>query len=194
MCHNNVTFSDEKSFTLNDLLKLRVRKDPLTGEIPTVIHGSGVNVRKRHNMFCTIRPFNNSNSSKTLICVITEQNGTAELFQRYVRMIIGAGFLVVGDIAACDNASIHVNAENADLQSILSSVGIDVVLLPSYSPELNPIELVFNVMAARFKSRHHESMFNTDYDVLAFLHEVINSITPDITFSCYQKCGCVNYF
>ena len=92
MHHNNVTFSDEKSFTLNDLLKLRVRKDPLTGEIPTVIHGSGVNVRKRHNMFCTIRPFNNSNSSKTLICVITEQNGTAELFQRCVRMTTGLGF------------------------------------------------------------------------------------------------------
>ena len=145
--HNNITFTDEKSFILHDLLKLRVRKDPITGEVLNVMHGSGVNIRKRYNIFCTIRPFNNSNCNKTLMCVITEKNGTAELFQRYVRLIIDAGFLVRGDIAIYDNASIHVNGVNSELQSILSSTGIDAVLLSSYSPELNPIELVFNVMA-----------------------------------------------
>ena len=80
MHHNNVTFSDEKLLILNDLLKLRVRKEPVTSEIPTVVHGSGVSVRKGCNVFCTIRKFNNSNCNKTLICAITEQNGTAELF------------------------------------------------------------------------------------------------------------------
>ena len=56
LCHNNVTLSDEKLFTLKHLLKLRVRKDPVTGEVLTFFHESGVSVRKRHNMFCTIRP------------------------------------------------------------------------------------------------------------------------------------------
>ena len=44
VCHNNVTFSDDKSFMLEDLLKLRVRKDPVTGEIPIFAHRSGVKV------------------------------------------------------------------------------------------------------------------------------------------------------
>ena len=57
------------------------------------------------------------------------------------------------------------------------------MLLPSHGPELNPIELVFNVMAQHFRARYHESMFNTDADVLDFLHEVIGSITPDIVVS-----------
>ena len=68
------------------------------------------------------------------------------MFQNYITLIVGSGFLIRGDIAIYDNASIHVNRVNSDLQSILSSTGIDAVLLPRYSPELNPIELVFNAM------------------------------------------------
>ena len=115
MYHNNVTFTDEKSFILNDLLKLRVRKDPITGEVPNVVYPSGINVRKRYNIFCTIRPFNNSNCNKTLVCVITDKNGTAELFQRYVILIVGAGFLVRGDIPIYNNDSIYVNRVNSYL-------------------------------------------------------------------------------
>ena len=71
MHHNNVTFTDEKSFVLNDLLRLNVRRDPIIGEVPNVTCGSSVNVRKRCNMFGAIRPFNNRNFNKTLMCVIT---------------------------------------------------------------------------------------------------------------------------
>ena len=92
MHHNNLTFKDEKSFMLNDLMKLKVRKDPMTGEVPNIACGSGANVRKRCNLVCTIRPFNNSNCNKTLICVIAPKNGNAELFQRHVNLITRAGF------------------------------------------------------------------------------------------------------
>ena len=184
MYHNNLTFTDEKSLILNDLLKLRARKDPITGEVPNIVHGSGVSARKRHNMFCTIRSFR-SNCNKTLICVIAENNGTPELFQRCIKLIIRAGFLVRGDIAIYSNAPIHANGTNTELQTNLTSAGIDAVLLPKYSPELNPIELVFSVMAQRFKYRYHESELNTDHDVLSFLYKVIDSIPPSIIVSCY---------
>ena len=45
-----------------------------------------------------------------------------------------------------DNASIHHQGENSDLYNIFSSVGIDLIPLPTYSLELNPIELVFNII------------------------------------------------
>ena len=77
-----------------------------------------------------------------------------------------------------DNVSIHVNDANKEIQENLSSLDIDVVLLPSHSPDLNPVELVFNVMAQRFRARYHESMCYTDHDSLTFLHEVIDLITP----------------
>ena len=72
MCLNSITLSDEKLITLNDLLKLRVRKDHVTGEIPTVFHGSSTSVRKRHNVFCTIMSFNNNDCNNALICKMTE--------------------------------------------------------------------------------------------------------------------------
>ena len=79
------------------------------------------------------------------------------------------------------------------MKATLWSTGTDAFLLHNHSPELNPIELAFNVVTHHFRARHHKSMFNTDDDVLNFLHEVINSITLDIVVSCYQKCGYVNY-
>ena len=78
---NNITFADEKLFILNDLLKLRIRKDPIIGEVPNIVYGSGVNTRKRHNIFYTIRPFNNSNSNKTLVYVITEKIAQQSCFK-----------------------------------------------------------------------------------------------------------------
>ena len=194
MHHNNATFSDKKSFMLNDLLKLRVRNDPVTGKIPTVFHGCDVNARKRQNMFCTVRPFNESNCNKILTCVMIEQTGITELFQRHTRMMIGVRFLVAGHIATHDNAFIHVSAASTELQATVSNTETGVALLPSHSPELNLIELVFNVIAQQFKARCHEFVLNTNHNVLAFLHKVIDSITPDIIVSCYQKCICVNYF
>ena len=50
-----------------------------------------------------------------------------------------------------------MNRDNYKLESILTSTGIDTVLLPRYSPELNLIKLVFNVITQRFKFRYSES-------------------------------------
>ena len=33
ICYNNVALTDEKSFILRNLLKLRVQKDPMIGEV-----------------------------------------------------------------------------------------------------------------------------------------------------------------
>ena len=103
-------------------------------------------MRKRFNIFHTIRLFNNSNCNKILIRLVIEKNGIAELFQKYLNLIISFIFLVNYNIAICNNIIICKNSVNEELKSILTSIGIDTILLPSYSLELNPIELVFNIM------------------------------------------------
>jgi len=192
--HNNILFADEKSFIVNDLIKLKQRKDPLTGVAPDLLHPMGLNMRKRHNIMCAIRPFRTIHSNRTLRCVVTEENGTAQLFQRFIHLNCHTGFMVRGDIFVYDNARIHVSGDNSDLKNILRDVGIDAVTLPTYSPELNPIELIFNVMVQRFASKFNETeLFNND-DVLQLLNSVVESITPDIIFSCYNKCGYNNFY
>ena len=80
------------------------------------------------------------------------------------------------------------------LYDVLHSVGIDSIPLSTCSPELNPIELVFNIMVQRFASKYSESSMKNNKEMLSLLNEVIDSITPDIIFSCYQKCGYINFY
>jgi len=65
-------------------------------------------------------------------------------FLAFVIELIRAKFLSAGDIFVLDNSSIHY-AE--DIQQVLDDVleanGITMIFLPTYSPELNPCELVF---------------------------------------------------
>lgn len=50
-----------------------------------------------------------------------------------------------GDIVVMDNLGVH---KNADVQSKIRSAGADVLFLPPYSPEYNPIEKTWAKMKA----------------------------------------------
>ena len=55
----------------------------------------------------------------------------------------GNAVLMAGDIIVLDNCAPHHNAGGFALGQWLDTLGIDVVYLPTYSPEMNPVELVF---------------------------------------------------
>ena len=97
-------------------------------------------------------------------------------------------------MTVCDNAATHVKGDNSNLKKAMKSIDIDVMTLPKHSPELNPIELIFNVMVQRFNSEFNSKKIETDQDVLNLLTNVIDSIRPDVMFSCYEKCGHNNFY
>jgi transposase len=55
----------------------------------------------------------------------------------------GNPVLMAGDIIVLDNCATHHNAGGFALGESLDDMGIDVVYLPTYSPEMNRVELVF---------------------------------------------------
>ena len=64
-----------------------------------------------------------------------------------------------GDVLIMDNAAIHSGSEARILEDVLWStqvngraINILVVYLPTCLPELNPIELVFHILAHRLRS------------------------------------------
>jgi len=70
-------------------------------------------------------------------------SNSARDFFFYIVDLLEIGALVPGDIVILDNASIHYAAEIADpLADVLDSFHVRLVFLPTYSPELNPCELV----------------------------------------------------
>lgn len=63
------------------------------------------------------------------------------------------GVLVSGDILVLDNAAIYVSGEKDHLEDYLwDKFEILVLTLPTSSPELNPIELIWNVTVQSMQS------------------------------------------
>ncbi|XP_028414627.1 uncharacterized protein LOC114537732 [Dendronephthya gigantea] len=52
--------------------------------------------------------------------------------------------LEVGDIVVMDNLAVHHYEGGQILEEVLAEMGIELLFTPTYSPDLNPIELCFN--------------------------------------------------
>jgi hypothetical protein len=73
---------------------------------------------------------------------------------------LASGFLQPGDFLVLDNASIHYFQELTGLDAYLWNYhGIFLQFLPTRSPELNPIELLWNTLTQRLR---HFPLGNND--------------------------------
>lgn len=82
-----------------------------------------------------------------------------ELFLAYVEQIL-LPTLQEGDIVVMDNLTSH---KVAGVKEAIESVGAQVLYLPPYSPDLNPIENVFSkvkTMLRKWKLRTMEELWN----------------------------------
>lgn len=79
------------------------------------------------------------------------------------------------------NASAH---DPDELREILTPLGVQVLFLPPYSPELNPIELIWSKIKSILKKHTaltHESLYQV-------LSQAILSITSSNAYHCFQHC------
>ena len=82
----------------------------------------------------------------------------SELFRRYVKQHL-APALQRGDLVVMDNLSCH---KVAGVRESLQAVGADVLYLPPYSPDLNPIEQAFSklkTLIGKAKQRTMEGLW-----------------------------------
>ena len=70
---------------------------------------------------------------------------------------------MAGDIIVMDNCAPHHNAGGFVLGQALDTLGIEVVYLPKYSPEMNPVELVFQKLKIILKREELEPLVSTTY-------------------------------
>jgi len=78
---------------------------------------------------------------------ICEDSNTQWDFVNFVVFCLTHGHLTVGDYLVIDNAPVHGSDESIEfLLAVMNAFGVKLVFLPKYSPELNPCELVFNVV------------------------------------------------
>lgn len=72
------------------------------------------------------------------------------------KQINGNPVFMAGDILVLDNCATHHNAGGFALGQWLGTMGIDVVYLPTYSPEINPVEFAFNKLKLFLKWRKYD--------------------------------------
>jgi hypothetical protein len=153
--HSRWNFLDEKHLVNKDMLPNCVRACPLTGRV-TAIPVSG-EFREAYNLFAIIST--NPDKPYTIDYMIGRENGNAASFVAFIEYLIGTRFFLHNKILVMDNAAIHTGAEAKIAEDLLwdmvvkrRPLNVLVVYLPARTPELNPIGLVFHILARRIRS------------------------------------------
>jgi transposase len=190
--HSKYNFIDEKHIFNKDVYQQRVRKDPLTGRLPA-IHVSG-DFRKAYNIMAVISA--NPEKEYPIDYTIGEENGTSEAFVGFITYLIAKRFLRHNEFVVMDNASIHYQACATVVEDVLWDTVVDglplhilVIQLPTRSPELNPIELVFHILAMRIRSFRYRAAGPVDKAVLYKASQVMDDMTYELIIRCCAHCG-----
>ena len=91
-----------------------------------------------------------------------------------------------------DNASIHAGQEADIVEDMLwQTMQVVVVFLPPKLPELNPIELVFHILARRIRSHRCRQMAGAcDKAVLDLSCQALDDTSFELVSRCCRHCGC----
>jgi hypothetical protein len=87
---------------------------------------------------------------------IGEENVTSASFMSFCVLMVESGWLVHDEFSIMDNAAVHTCGEAQDLEEWFWDKIVDgrllhvlVIYLPTRSPALNPIKLVFHIFLHR---------------------------------------------
>jgi hypothetical protein len=92
----------------------------------------------------------------------SKSNSSLDFF-RFVYDMITQHYLYSHDYLICDNAAIHYARDISPMLSILFDYcNIRLIFLPTYSPELNPCELIFAQIKRQLRNRDGTNPFWID--------------------------------
>jgi transposase len=122
---------------------------------------------------------------------IGEQTNDSAAFGEAVDDAIAHGFLRKDDVLIMDNATIHMFKENEVLEEYLwEAHGIFMLTLPTRSPEMNPIELLWNTLVMRMKRffvEHQDGL-----PIWQIATRVMDSFNHTDVFRAFRKCGYID--
>lgn len=105
----------------------------------------------------------------------------AEIFEGYVEHFL-APTLEEGQVVVMDKLGAH---RTRKVRELIEERGAELVLLPSYSPDLNPIEEAFSKVKAILRkvgARTHEALIEA-------IAEALSTVTPEDAAGWFRHCG-----
>ena len=127
----------------------------------------------------------------TMICSIRLDGSTAcmtvngatdtDVFRTYVRSVLGPT-LRPGDVVIMDNLSPHKSQLTL---SLITQTGAQVLFLPPYSPDFNPIEKMWSKVKQHLRSAEAR----TEPDLLHKIGQALESVTAKDAMHWFASCG-----
>jgi transposase len=114
-------------------------------------------------------------------CMTIEGATDTEVFRAYVRQVLCPS-LRPGDVVIMDNLSPH----KSDLTiSLIKEAGAEVLFLPAYSPDFNPIEKMWSKIKACLRT----SEARNQPDLIEAIAKALARITPQNAINWFASCG-----
>ncbi len=114
-------------------------------------------------------------------CLALEGATDTESFRTYVQAVLGPT-LRPGDIVVMDNLSPH---KSDPTLALLAQAGARVLFLPAYSPDLNPIEMMWS----KVKSLLRWAEARTQAQLLIAIGRALEQVTARDAMNWFAHCG-----
>ena len=114
-------------------------------------------------------------------CLTLEGATDTESFRAYVEMVL-VPTLRPGDIVVMDNLSPH---KSDPTLALITQAGAQVVFLPAYSPDLNPIEKMWSKVKALLRALEAR----TPADLVRAIGQALAQVTAQDAMGWFVSCG-----
>jgi len=114
-------------------------------------------------------------------CMALEGTTDTESFRAYVAAVL-VPILRPGDLVVMDNLSPH---KSDPTLALITDVGAQVLFLPAYSPDLNPIEKMWS----KVKGLLRGAEARTPADLITAIGQALGKITPQDALGWFVSCG-----
>ncbi len=114
-------------------------------------------------------------------CMTIEGATDTQVFRAYVREVL-LPTLRPGDIVVMDNLAPHKNEQTL---ALISGIGAYVRFLPAYSPDLNPIEMMWSKVKALLRAAEAR----THPDLITAIGRALRAVTPQDAINWFAACG-----
>ena len=117
----------------------------------------------------------------TTACMTIDGPTDTEVFQAYVREILCPS-LRPGDIVVMDNLPPHKNPQTL---ALITAAHAMPLFLPAYSPDLNPIEMMWSKVKALLR----KAEARTHPDLLQAITQALRAVTSEDAVGWFTHCG-----
>ena len=114
-------------------------------------------------------------------CLAVEGATTREVFEAYLERVL-APTLRSGQVVVMDNLSAH---KGERVRQLIEERGCSLLYLPSYSPDLNPIEEAF----AKIKGLVRKAEARTREALVEAIGSALSAVTTEDVRGFFEHCG-----